>query len=58
MLVLGAVSLKLLIGKLANKLVHFILRKELLNFTETAPWSSRTQINLMYMQLIATLWKQ
>ena len=33
----GAVSLKLLGGKLALKLVYFVLRKELLNFSEMAP---------------------
>ena len=36
---LGAVSLKLLGGKLAPKLVYFVLRKELLNLSEMAPWS-------------------
>ena len=35
---LGTISLKLLRGKLALKLVYFVLRKELLNFSETVPW--------------------
>ena len=34
---LGAVSLKLLGGKLAPKAVYFIMRKELLNLSEMAP---------------------
>ena len=34
---LGAVSLKLPRGRLTAKLVYFVLRKELLNFSETAP---------------------
>ena len=36
---LGTISLKLLGGKLAPKLVHFVLRKELLHFSEMAPWT-------------------
>ena len=35
-LLLGAVSLKLLAGKLAPKLVYFVLENELLNFNEMA----------------------
>ena len=34
---LGAISQKLLGGKLAPKLIHFILRKELLRLSEMAP---------------------
>ena len=33
----GTISLKLLGGKLAPKLVYFALRKELINFSEMAP---------------------
>ena len=33
----GAISLKVLVSKLAPKLVYFVLRKELLNFSETVP---------------------
>ena len=33
----GVVSLKPLGGKLAPELVHFVLKKELLNFSEMAP---------------------
>ena len=36
---LSAVSLKLLGGKLAPKPVYFVLRKELLNLREMAPWT-------------------
>ena len=36
----GAISLKLVGGKLAPKLLYFVLKKELLNFSETAPASS------------------
>ena len=36
---LGAVSLKLLGGKLAPQLIDFVLKKELLNFSETALWA-------------------
>ena len=38
----GTVSLKLLGGKLAPKLGYFVLRKELLNFSETVPRSKFT----------------
>ena len=33
----GTISLKLLVGKLAPKLVYFVLKKELLNFSEMTP---------------------
>ena len=36
----GAISLKLLGGKLAPKLIHFVLRKELLRLSEMAPRTS------------------
>ena len=37
---LGIVSLRLLGGKFTPKLVYFVLRKELLNFSKTIPWVS------------------
>ena len=42
-----AVSIKVLGGKLASKLVYFVQRKELLNFTETAPWTPRVWLILI-----------
>ena len=40
---LGVISLKLLRGELAPKLVYFVLKKELLNFSEIAPWIIQAQ---------------
>ena len=40
----GPVSLKPSGGKLAPKLVYFLLEKELLNFGETAPWFLKRNI--------------
>ena len=34
----GTISLKHLGGKIAPKLVYFVLKKELLNVSEMAPW--------------------
>ena len=36
---LGIISQKLLGGKIAPKMVYFVLEKELLDFGKTAPWS-------------------
>ena len=41
----GAVSLKLLGGKLAPELVCFMLNKELVNFGESMPRYDKTQVN-------------
>ena len=40
----GAISLKRSGGKLASELVCFYTEKELLNFSETAPWNGRSSV--------------
>ena len=57
-LIQGAISLKLLGGKLAPKLVYMVLRKELLNVysSETAPRIFKMcHTNLIYFILVGVL---
>ena len=56
---LGAISLKVLGGKFAPKLVYFVLRKELLTFSEMAPWSYQhtgSTSNFIYKSYTEEIW--